>query len=198
MNDIQPMIQKLKSQNISFKAFTLIELVIVLVIIWIMLMATVYLSGEQIQKVRDKTVKESILAEMQSRYSRNLWSSSYAGEIYNTMEISMEKDENNINFRYLTGKDSEIQTDSFVDKFEIKRITTDFDVPNNNDKISIKLNYSPYNISCKIWTWNESYENVYFVIRVNDSRDYCFNIAQKNCRFFEMSKPKCDILIGPK
>jgi hypothetical protein len=37
-----------------------------------MLMATVYMSGDQIQKVRDKTVKESILAEMQSRYSRNL------------------------------------------------------------------------------------------------------------------------------
>ena len=197
MNDIQPMIQKLKSQNISFKAFTLIELVIVLVIIWIMLMATVYFSGEQIQKVRDKTVKESILAEMQSRYSRNLWSSSYAGEIYNNMEISMEKDGNNINFRYLTGKDSEIQTDSFVDKFEIKRITTNLDT-SSNDINSIALNYSPYNISCKIWTWDESYENVYFVIRVNDSRDYCFNIAQKNCRFFEMSKPKCDILIGPK
>ncbi|MBR4634054.1 hypothetical protein IKO50_03755 [bacterium] len=45
---------------------------IVLVIIGIMLMASVYLSGEQIQKVKDKTVKESILAEMQSRYSRNL------------------------------------------------------------------------------------------------------------------------------
>ena len=66
------MIKKIKNQNISFKAFTLIELVMVLVIIGIMLMATVYLSGEQIQKVKNKTVKESILAEMQSRYSRNL------------------------------------------------------------------------------------------------------------------------------
>jgi hypothetical protein len=37
-----------------------------------MLTATVFLSGEQIQKVKNKTVKESILAEMQSRYSRNL------------------------------------------------------------------------------------------------------------------------------
>jgi hypothetical protein len=35
-------------------------------------MVTLFLSGDQIQKVRNKTVKESILAEMQSRYSRNL------------------------------------------------------------------------------------------------------------------------------
>jgi hypothetical protein len=35
-------------------------------------MATLYLSNEQIQKVKDKTVKEAFLAEMQSRYSRNL------------------------------------------------------------------------------------------------------------------------------
>ena len=75
------MIQKIKNQNISRKAFTLIEMVIVLIIIWIMLTATVFLSGEQIQKVKNKTVKESILAEMQSRYSRNLWSSSFAGEM---------------------------------------------------------------------------------------------------------------------
>ena len=191
------MIQKIKTQNISFKAFTLIELVIVLVIIWIMLMATVYFSGEQIQKVKDKTVKESILAEMQSRYSRNLWSSSYAGEIYNTMEISMKTNEKNINFRYLTGENSEIRTGFFADKFEIKRITTDPDIP-GADMNFIALNYSPYNISCKIWDWTSDFKDIYIVIRVNDSRDYCFSIPQKNCRFFEMSKSKCDILNGPK
>jgi hypothetical protein len=38
----------------------------------ILLMFTVGLSGQQIQKVRNKSVKESILAEMQTRYSRNL------------------------------------------------------------------------------------------------------------------------------
>jgi hypothetical protein len=35
-------------------------------------MFTVSLSGDQIQKVKNKAVKESIVAEMQTRYSRNL------------------------------------------------------------------------------------------------------------------------------
>ena len=76
------MIQYKKIQNISHYAFTLIEMMIVLIIVWILLMATLYLSNEQIQKVKDKTVKEAILSEWQSRYSRNLWSSSIQWTIY--------------------------------------------------------------------------------------------------------------------
>jgi prepilin-type N-terminal cleavage/methylation domain-containing protein len=66
------MIKNRLSQKHKYHAFTLIEMVIVLVIVGIMLSITMYLSAEQIQKVKDKTVKESIIAEMQSRYSRNL------------------------------------------------------------------------------------------------------------------------------
>ena len=76
-----------KNQNMSHYGFTLIEMVIVLIIMWILLMLTVWLSWQQIQKVKDKTVKESILAEMQSRYSRNLWSSSIRWNMYNDMEV---------------------------------------------------------------------------------------------------------------
>ena len=190
------MIRKIKNQNISFKAFTLIELVIVLVIIWIMLMATVYLSGEQIQKVRDKTVKESILAEMQSRYSRNLWSSSYAWKIYDTMEVNMKKGESYIEFRYLTGDgEAEIRTGIFVDKFKIKHIKNNWDDnnANSNELENITLKYSPYQIPCIIWDSDEN-TNVVIVARVNDSRDYCFQISQNNCRFVEMSESKCTYL----
>jgi prepilin-type N-terminal cleavage/methylation domain-containing protein len=66
------MIKERKNKNISCKAFTLVEMIIVLIIMGILLMFTVGLSGQQIQKVRNKSVKESILAEMQTRYSRNL------------------------------------------------------------------------------------------------------------------------------
>ena len=187
------MIQKIKDQNMSRKAFTLVELVIVLVIIGIMLMASVYLSGEQIQKVKDKTVKESILAEMQSRYSRNLWSSSYAWKIYDTMEVSINKGENHIDFRYLSGENV-TRTGIFVDKFEIKSILPNLDgeVPNSTDDDSIILKYSPYNISCMIW--ESEYKNVVIIARVNDKRDYCLKISQKNCRMVEISEEKCKVL----
>lgn len=192
------MIQKIKNQNVSFKAFTLIELVIVLVIIWIMLMMTLYLSGEQIQKVKDKTVKESIMAEMQSRYSRNLWSSSYAWVIYDNMEVTFSSWYNKIDFKYnaRNGSEDDKIENSFTDKFEIKYITKNYkyDGETLNPTENITLKYIPYQISCKIWEDGEDNTNIAIVTRVNDNKDYCFEIAQKNCRLVAISEEKCCIL----
>lgn len=181
------MIQKIKNQNTVCKAFTLIEMVIVLVIIWIMLMATVYMSGDQIQKVKNKTVKESILAEMQSRYSRNLWSSSIASKMYGTMEVTFSWRENKIDFNYKSATWESIYSYAFVDRFEIKSISG---IDNNSE--SVTLYYYPYNISCKIWTGEENeYQSVTIVARVNDMKDYCFVISKNNCRLIELSESKC-------
>ncbi len=191
------MIQKIKNQNISHKAFTLIEMVIVLVIIWIMLMATVFLSGEQIQKVKNKTVKESILAEMQSRYSRNLWSSSFAGEMYDSMDVTFNSWDNKITFKYNTWGNEGWIENTFTDRFEIKYIIKNYNynnVPNDSHLTgSISLKYLPYKISCTIWEEGGN-TNVVFVARVNDNKDYCFEINQKNCRLVEVSNSKCETL----
>ena len=191
------MIQKIRNQNIPFNAFTLIELVIVLIIIWIMLMATMYFSWEQVQKVKNKTVKEAILAEMQSRYSRNLWSSSFAWIMYESMDVSFSW--NKINFKY-NGRNTTWIENTFTDRFEIKRIIPNYNEKNDSrlselDDISLK--YTPYKISCEIWEENKS-DNVAIIIRVNDSKDYCFEIAQKNCRLIEMSESKCKNLTDKK
>ena len=74
--------------NSKEHAFTLVEMLIVLIIMWILLLFTIWLSGTQIQKIQDKLIKESILSELQTRYSRNLWSSSYAWIIYDHMRIT--------------------------------------------------------------------------------------------------------------
>ena len=192
------MIQKRENQNVSHKAFTLIEMVIVLIIMWIMLMFTVSLSGDQIQKVKNKAVKESILAEMQNRYSRNLWSSSFAWKMYNTMDVKLVKWENKINFKYDVIKkkpeDKDIEN-TFTDHFEIKYILFDSDNAISGGENSVDINYSPYKISCKIW---ENKNKVVIVARVNDNKDYCFEIKQNNCRLTEISEEHCNSLTKDK
>ena len=47
------MINKKSSRSTKHYAFTLVEMIIVLVIMGILLMATLYLSGDQIQKVKN-------------------------------------------------------------------------------------------------------------------------------------------------
>lgn len=185
----------MKNQKKSVYAFTLIEMIIVMIIIGILLMATLYLSWDQIQKVKDKTVKEAILAEMQSRYSRNLWSSSFAWTLYSTMDVTFSGLDNKISFTYNARNTSEEKKENvFTDKFEIKKIIHNYEgvyFKKDRPLENIKLIYSPYQISCKIWEDEESYNNVVMVIRVNDSRDYCFEIKQKNCRLMEMSESRC-------
>ena len=192
------MIQKRENQNVSHKAFTLIEMVIVLIIMWIMLMFTVSLSGDQIQKVKNKAVKESILAEMQTRYSRNLWSSSFAWKMYNTMDVKLVKWENKIIFKYDVIKkkpeDKDIEN-TFTDHFEIKYILFDSDNAISGGENSVDINYSPYKISCKIW---ENKNKVVIVARVNDNKDYCFEIKQNNCRLTEISEEHCNTLTKDK
>lgn len=180
-----PMIKEIKNQNISHKAFTLIEMIIVLIIIGILLLATLYLSWEQIQKVRNKTVKEAILSEWQSRYSSNL-SSSYFGSIwYKDMNVGLEKWKNDINFEYMDREhENEKLENTFVDNFSIKYIKADNDVKDN-----INLTYQPYQIKCKIW---ENYDSVKLVININDNKDYCFEINNKNCRLIELSEFNCN------
>lgn len=192
------MIQKIKNQNIKHNAFTLIEMLIVLIVMWIMLMVTLFLSGDQIQKVRDKTVKETILAEMQSRYSRNLWSSSFAWTIYDHLDITFSNWSNEILFKYYTWN-SEGQepflTNHLVDNFKIRYMSLNYDFnwnPDYNEE-PITLRYSPYKMYCKIWKEDEN-KNLVLVINVNNSRDYCFEIKEKNCRLIEPSEKNCENL----
>lgn len=162
-----------------------------------MLMVTLFLSWDQIQKVKDKTVKESILAEMQSRYSRNLWSSSFGGTIYDHLDVEFSTESNEFKFSYYTWtSEKPFVTNSLIDNFEIKYMATNYDFGSNNSNPvnNIILHYNPYKIFCKIWDEDVT-KNLVLVARVNDSRNYCFEIKQKNCRLVEISEEKCDNLL---
>lgn len=192
------MIKTTNTDNTKIKAFTLIEMIIVLIIMWILLMMGIWLSGSQVQKIQNKTVKESILSEWQSRYSRNLWSSSFAWEHYDTMNVKIVSWNNEIKFSYDDDNDSSLDWDviwnqnreyTFTDRFEIISISW--------HETPVTIQYEPYRISCS-WSGNENWTNLTeqdknktlnFKARVNNSQDYCFEINSKNCRLMEV---ECD------
>lgn len=179
----------------SKSAFTLIEMIIVLIIIGILLMVTIGLSWNQIQKVKNKTVKESILSEWQSRYSRNLWSSSFAWIMYDHMNITITWEENSIDIEYIPRDGWEWTQNVFADRFRIKYIIPNYDVNKlvQDTRGSVTLQYNPYQLPCK-WREDESIDtgNLVLIINVNDNQDYCFQVSRKNCRLVEMSESACD------
>lgn len=199
------MISIKKLQHKSVSAFTLIEMVIVLVIIGILLMSTLYFTGEQIQKVRDKTVKESILAEWQSRFSRNLWSSSYGWKMYDHLDISLASGDNKITFDYIPKNSGDTGVNNeFTDRFVISNIIINpSDTSNFSYSENMTFRYRPYQISCEWWDKDNKSDNIntwsmnnslLFIARVNDSRDYCFEIQKKNCRLMEVSAERCNMV----
>ena len=159
-------------------------------------MFTVFLSGDQIQKIKNKSVKESILSEMQTYYSRNLWSSSFGWIMYNTLEVKLANWENKIDFKYnaRNSKDDSKEI-SFTNSFTIEYLAINYEEWKEPVKIEdeITLEFSPYQMSCKIWK-DEKNKNLVIITRVNDSQDYCFEINQNNCRLTEMFEEKCNNL----
>ena len=161
--------------------FTLVELLIVLVIVWMLTVFSLWISNDQIQKVKNKTVKESILSEWQSRYSRNLWSSSISWTIYKHMDITLSSWSNEIEISYFTWDNDEnpFIENSFTNKFIIKNDTT--------------LEYYPYRIACKIKNWEDELDKITLTININnrENADYCFELNSKNCRLIEVHSSKC-------
>lgn len=181
-----------KNQNSSIAAFTLIEMLIVLIIMGILLLMTVWLSWQQIQKIQNKTVKESILSERQNRYSRNLWSSSFAWLLYDHMDVNLNSWDNKFEFIYVAkSNDEENKENIFTDKFDIKYIIKNHNSNHPEPLENIQLRYYPYKISCMIWWEDDKINDLTIVTKINDSQYYCFVIEQKNCRLVEMSESNC-------
>lgn len=167
----------------SVWAFTLIEMIIVLVVIGILAMAIMWMSGDQITKVQNKAIKEAILSEWQSRYSMNLGSSSYAGNIYKYMDINLNSWSNLISFTYSGNFENRFWNQNFSNLFIIKDI-----IINKNEEYTstwdIFIRYTPYNIKCTLW--DDDISSLILITTVRDSKDYCFEINKNNCRLIEI------------
>jgi type II secretory pathway pseudopilin PulG len=169
------------------KAFTLFEMVIVLVILWIITLMIMGLTGTQIQKLQQKTEKESLLTTYHNRYSKNLTSSFFAGQRYSEMKITFTSGTNEIKTEYFSG-DQIFFTGSYQGDFQIKRIITDKIFPSTSaDTISLLL--LPYGIPCVLGE-DETLSEIILIIRMKKQKDYYFSISSQNCRMTEI---KCDV-----
>jgi prepilin-type N-terminal cleavage/methylation domain-containing protein len=172
------------------KAFTLMEMIIVLVIMGIITLMIIGLTGTQLQKLQRKTVKDSLLTEYQNRYSKNLTSSVFAGKRYGQMIITFTQGSNEMKFAYLT-ENTPIFTDTFLGDFQVASIITNPNTLGNaqlTDTIDLKL--QPYEIPCII---GEGLDEVVLIITMKQQKKYAFSISNKSCRMREV---KCDISRG--
>lgn len=169
-------------------------MMIVLIVMWFIVMMCMYLSWDIITKVKNKTIKENLLSERQSHYSRNISTSSHYWQIYNTLEINLKKWNNSLEFKYNL-KDGN-KTDTFSDRFQISNIikwnnpTTNWSNPETDWINDLTLTYTPYKINCVMQNNDKPEDELNKIIittKINNRENYCFEIYEQNCKLQEIS-----------
>ncbi len=164
------------------KAFTILEITIVIVIIWVIMWATMKFGWDRIGFLNNKNVKEQFMSNYDSLYSNNMMTSYYMWDIYKELEIKFVLWENNLKYLYNTYGDN-YQGTTFVDgwSYEIDDLYLNGE---STDMLDIVM--SPYVLWCTI---NDSLESslAKISILVNKSKSYCFEINSDNCRIQSVS-----------
>ncbi|MDR3169087.1 MAG: type II secretion system GspH family protein [Candidatus Peribacteria bacterium] len=171
------------------KAFTLMEMLIVLIIMGIITMMTMSFTSDQLSKLQRKTVKEAILTDYQSHYTKNLTSSRYAGQNYTGMRATLNSGSDTITFEYFTTTDNSLyHTETFKDKFIIASIISDptANIPTKQKQITLR--FSPYQGNCLIQrdTANAPLNQIALVFTIKEQKQYCFTISSQLCRMVEV------------
>lgn len=163
------------------KAFTLLEIVLVIILIWVIMWATMKFGWDRIGFLNNKNVKGQFVSSYDSLYSNNMMTSYYQGEIYDNLELKIDDGEWVIKYFYNT-YNSVYSGKTFVDggSYEIDGLFLDW-----KDVDSLNIVMEPHVLGCKI---NEKEDiRAWISILVNRSKNYCFEINSDTCRISSIS-----------
>lgn len=161
------------------KAFTLIEIILVIVIIAILFAAMMRFWSSRVGYLNNKYVKEQILDTYNDLYSDNLMSNYHIDSIYSQLMISFERWKWYFSYEYfLDGPNDQKNVQLEWWKYEIKEIfLSDVSV----GKLDVILN--PYNISCDLkWDNDNDWDFAKIKTVVNWNKEICFWLLSNNCR----------------
>ena len=171
--------------NLKKRAFTLLEIIIVIIIIWILMAATMRFWGGRVSFLNNKNVKEQFVSSYDKLYSNNMMSSYYMWDIYNKMVINFEVGNTWFDFLYQDYDWNDLWIySSFLDagSYVIDKLQLWWQEINNLD-----LEFSPYVLGCSI-NWEENIDARLDIV-VNHDKFYCFEIKTDSCR---LNKINCD------
>lgn len=162
------------------KAFTLIEMAIVLLVIGILMAATMRFWSGRITDLKAQSIKEQFIGRYNDLYSQNMTSSFRDGQKYEQMTIVLwEK-----SYYILDQRD---YIDTKLSDFVIENIRFATDA---NNFTTATLSFKPYQLWCKIMDGDNSWKTLYFTFTVPENgKQYCFEIPSETCKLIEI---KCN------
>ncbi|EKD25565.1 MAG: hypothetical protein ACD_80C00016G0002 [uncultured bacterium (gcode 4)] len=158
------------------KAFTLIEMVIVLLVIWILLAATMKFGSNRIIDLKAQSIKEQFVGYYNDIYSQNMTSSFRDGKKYQQLVVVLT-----------TGISYSVDAlpliDSKISGMSIQNLR--FETEGMLFPLSHLL-FVPYQLWCGITDGTTSWNILYFNLVIPENgKQYCFEIKSETCKLVE-------------
>ena len=161
------------------KAFTLVEMVIVLLVIGILMAATMRFGSGRIVDLKAQSLKEQFVGYYNDIYSQNMTSSFRDGKKYQLLTVSFE-----------SGMRYQVDQGPFVVEPKLSSLMFRALMLDDQKANTIQLQFTPYVLGCSIissdmqWTvtWNIFSFQAYVP---ENGKQYCFEINSETCKLIE-------------
>lgn len=158
------------------KGFTLIEMVIVLVVIWILMAATMKFWSGRIVDLKAQSLKEDFIGWYNEIYSQNMTSSFRDGTKYTTLTVG---------FQSWVWYEINWWAPILADK--LSSITFRALMIDGQESDIVHLQITPYILGCFItssrWTTGDVFAFQTYI--PENGKQYCFEILSETCKLIE-------------
>ena len=167
------------------KAFTLVEIVIVLIIIGILMAIVMGLNRSSIDLLQNKTTNEKVISFFDNIFTQVNSSQYIAEEKYDRIEILVKSGANTIMGNYFSWEKEALPfIQESVEGLLIKEIKIKDEI-----KDETKIVFHSYNTRCLIWepeSWEpENIKKILkFTLASKGEIESCFQISSNYCRIF--------------
>lgn len=164
--------------RIAKKAFTLLEIIIVLSIISILLTVTLRFWSNRIKDLTYQSTKEQFVATYEQLYSQTLTSNYHNNIRYDTLHITLGSWAKQLSYRFDNGV---VQSSHISEPFILSGLKLD-----DKDIENVNISMRPYTLGCTLWI---SWSMLSFTLLVEQIQSYCFTINNDTCKLIEK---KCE------
>ncbi len=163
-------------------------MMIVIVIVAILLAMTLWISGNRIQTLKNKSVQEQFTYTYNSLFSRNLLTNYYDGKLYDEMVISLGLWENRFSYSY---KNNGVEIFSGFDDVQWGKYTIYSMYIGGGDKTTqpVTIVFRPYVLWCEISKWESTWKILELNLLLNDKENHCVKINSDLCK---LEKVECE------
>ena len=156
--------------------FTLVEMLVVIVIIWILMLIGLGLNWSSLEQIKAKSAREELTTFFDAIFLQINVSNYEHQKVYTGIELTLSGGDSKLSYHYL-GDSPEVQSQSgdLVGNFIITGLTGD-----TLTLDSAKIRYQPFSPSCEINEGNIS--SLSFSVRPKGKQDACFKLESQYCK----------------